>query len=739
VVGRRRALVAVAAVSLLASACSNAVVTVELPELEAQPVEVPEQTIVYDAEGRQLAVLRREFRERVDLDDVPVRLVDAVLAAEDQRFLQHAGVDVRAIARAAVRNVAAGEIEQGGSTITQQLVKQLYMPDAPRTPETKLREALLARELEREHDKDWILSQYLNTVYFGSGAYGVQAAAETYWRKDVGELDLAESALLAAIIRAPESLNPSRYPDAARLRRDLVLDAMHEAGTLGEEDAERAKAAPVEVLPRPAAPDVTERHWVDYVIRELLDDPSFGGSEAERAARLYGGGLRIHTTLRPDVQASARESLASELADDSDPDGAVVTLDPTTGEVLAAVSSVPYDQLQFDLATQGRRQPGSTFKTFALLAAITGGMHPEERLNANQATFDLPGGVSWRVRNYTRASYGRITLREATRASVNAAYARLVLELGASRVSALAKAMGIESPVEDSPVIVLGGLTDCCTPLEMAAAYGVLANLGERVPATPIDRIEDADGEVVWRPAETGLPVVEPSAAFVTTELLTDVVERGTGIRARVPGWEVAGKTGTVSDYVDAWFVGYTPTLVTSVWIGHQEGRVAMRGVNGYRAVTGGSIPADVFADHMTRVLAGQDPVPFELPDQYVTVLEIDPETGLRAAPWCPGEPSPVPRVIAPRETCPSPVPAPSPSPTPTASPDPCATPEGDGATPPSCTPSPTPAPSDGPGEDPSPTPSATSPPSPPPPTGPSPTPAPTPTGPSETTTDAGG
>ncbi|MDX1620809.1 MAG: transglycosylase domain-containing protein, partial [Nitriliruptorales bacterium] len=610
--------------ALVASGCSR-IVTLEAPQIDAVARVPPVQSYVYDATGEQLAVLRKEFRERIPLDDVPSELVDAVIAAEDQRFRQHAGVDARAIARAAIANQAAGRIVQGGSTITQQLVKNLYMPSEPRTPETKFKEALLARQLEQEHDKDWILEEYLNTVYFGNGAYGIQAAAETYWRKDARELELAESALLAGILRAPESLNPGRFPELARERRNDVLRDMASLGLVTDQDADEAARRPVSVQPRPPIPATVEPHWVDFVIRTLQDDPSFGRTREERSDRIYGGGLRIHTTLRRDLQAAARDVIAAHLPDDDDPEAAVVTIDPTTGYILAAAHALPYDDSQFDLATQTRRQPGSTFKAVVLAAALGSGYTPASSTDGRQGRLTKPDGVVWNVRNASGVSYGRISLAEATRASVNAAYARLILDLGVPRVAALGRAMGVTSPIPDDAQIAIGGGALAVTPVDMASVFATLANLGEHMPATPITHITDVDGNVVWRPDEVPRPAVDPSDAFVATEILQAVVERGTGRHARIPGWQVAGKTGTTNDYADAWFVGYTPTLATSVWVGHPQGRISMRYVHGYPRVLGGTIPADIWQDYMLRALADQEPVDFRLPPEHYEVVEIDP------------------------------------------------------------------------------------------------------------------
>ncbi|MBW3620205.1 MAG: transglycosylase domain-containing protein [Actinobacteria bacterium] len=710
--------------ALLASACGT-IVELELPELDAVPRDPPEQSLIFDADGNQLAVLRREFRERVAVDELPRHVLDAVVAAEDQRFWIHGGVDARAIVRAAAANLAAGGVEQGGSTITQQLVKTLYMPNDPRAPATKIREALLARQVEDEMPKEEILGEYLNTVYFGNGAYGIQAAAETYFRKEATALTLGEAALLAGIIRAPESLNPTREPDGAQRRRDLVLDAMVELGTAAPADAEAAKGAAVDVQPRPPSPPTSEPHWVDFVIRTLLDDPTFGDDEAARAQRLFGGGLRIHTTLRPELQALAREAVATHLPGDAgDPEVGLVHVDPATGHILASVGGRDYDEQQFDLATQARRQPGSAFKMFVLAAAVTSGYGPEDLVDGSPGTFDTPNGP-WQVRNYLGSRPGRLTLEQATWASVNGAYARLILELGTGRVAALARAMGVRSTINEDAPIALGGVDPGVSPLDMAAAYATLANLGERVPATPISRIEDADGAVVHRPDDRGQRVLDPSAAYVTTKILQGVVEHGTGVRARIPGWEVAGKTGTTESYADAWFVGYTATLAASVWVGHPEGRVPMRNVRGIRTVTGGSFPARIWRSYATAALAGEQPVDFSLPEEYYEVVELDPASGLRAAPWCAGEPTAVPRVLVPRDTCPSPTPAPTRTGTPLPLCTPAAGPGSEDATQQDCV-EPTPGPQPTGTGEPSPTPTGTAEPEPAPSAGDSPSEEPT-------------
>ena len=659
--GHVRATAAVLALALLLAACGR-VATLELPTVDAQ-ARIPDvQSVVLDADGEELAVLRREFREPVSLADVPRHTVDAVLTAEDRRFFEHAGVDARAVTRAAIANFTAGDIQQGGSTITQQVVKTLYMPEDERTPDTKLREAMLARDLEGQQSKAEILTDYLNAVYFGEGAYGIEAAAQTYFRVPAPQLDVAQSALLAAIIRAPESLTPTRHPEAAKLRRDDVLRRMAADGRIDAGTRDRALAEPIEVHGRLPRPETREPHFVDFVVRTLLQDPRLGGTEAERAQRIYGGGLRIHTTLRPELQELARTTLTQRLPDEDDPEAAITLVEPATGHIVAAAGNRSHEQLQYDLATQARRQPGSTFKTFVLAAAVAEGRHPESRLDGRQGRV----AAGWNVRNYDRRDYSSVTLAGATRLSVNSAYARLGIELGIPRVAATARALGVASPVpaDDEQITIGGGSLEVST-LDMAAAYATLGNLGTRRPATPVSHIENREGRTVWLPDTDTTSALAPSAAFVTLGVLQEAVEHGTGRAARVEGWEVAGKTGTTSDHTDAWFAGTTTALAGAVWMGHVEGRVPMTNVHGVPRVTGGSLPASIFGEVLTAALADLDPEPFELPDEEWELVEIDSRTGLRAAPWCPGEVERIPRILVPRETCPEPPPAPDPPPPP--------------------------------------------------------------------------
>ncbi len=708
-----RAAAIVIALALVATACSaDDIFTLTPPELELveQPEALP--SVVLDADGNVLTTLQREYRDRVTLDRVPQHLVDAVLAAEDQRFWEHEGIDGRALVRAAARNLAAGEVVEGGSTISQQVVELRFLPPTEDTMATKAREAALAVQLEDAHDKEWILEEYLNTVYLGGGAHGVGAAAWSYFRREVEEVSLAQAALLAGLIRRPGTTDPRVDPDAARERRDTVLQQMVGTGGATAEEAAAARQQPVVVREAPISPSPREPHIVDHVLRRLVQEPGLGPDEGSRWRALTGGGLTIHTTLDPDAQASARAALAAHLDEADEPDGALVTLDTTTGAILAAASTIPYDVLQFDLALQGARQPGSVFKGITLAAAISDGYSASDRLDARGGRISTDHGP-WTVRGSGR---GRTTLSTAVRWSDNGAFARLGLELGTERVAAMAGALGITSPLGSQPAMLLGGTTECCTVVEMATAYATLAAMGTRHDPHLVARIVDRDGTTIHEAPIQGQLVLDEVAAFDTVELLQQVVRSGTGRAAQVGDHAIAGKTGTTTDNVDGWFVGSTPELTTAVWVGHHDGRRTAR-VNG-RRVQGGGPPAQIFATHMAALL-GPGPGPeFVLPEHRLVTVEVDKRTGLRPAPWCPDTEL---RTFAdsrtPTETCPSPRPSPSPSPSPSAAPTPAPSTSPAPAPSASADPSPSPTPpkpSAPPTEpEPSPDPSATETPSP--------------------------
>ncbi len=583
-------------------------------------------SVVYAADGSVLAEWHGEQdRTIVPMEAVPQVLRDAVVSIEDERFYEHGGVDLRSVIRAAGVNAGAGEVRQGGSTITQQLVKLLFT-DGERTFGRKVREVLLAYQLESEADKDRVLEAYLNVAYFGNGAYGVQTASRRYFGKPVSEIELTEAALLAGVIRAPGRYSPIGDPEAALERRDTVIRKMAELGHISPAEEREALAAPLGLAP-PAAVPARAPYFVEWVKQDLIGRL---GSEA-----VYTGGLRVYTTLDPALQQSAEQAVASRLGGPDDPETAVVTVQASTGRVLALVGGRDYASDQYNLATQARRQPGSAFKTFVLVRALEEGVTPDSVYAGTPYSVQVADGV-WNVQNYENdATSASLTLRAATDWSVNAVYARLIMQIGAEDVVDVARRMGITSPLEPNPAIALGGLSQGVTPLEMASAYGTIATGGLAHPPTGIDRVLDDRGEVVWEP-EGGEPLraLEAGVARTAAEMLHGVVENGTGTAARLDEVWAAGKTGTTQSYRDAWFVGWAEGLSTAVWVGHREAQVEMVDVRGIQ-VTGGSFPAQIWRDHMARAVAAAPAgaVPGAAEPVLVAVCA---ESGALEGPRCP-------------------------------------------------------------------------------------------------------
>jgi membrane peptidoglycan carboxypeptidase len=629
----RRRLVPLLLACLLAAGCES-FVAVQFRPIEVVPVAVPEQTLIYAADGSLIATLRFANRVAVDREDLPDVLVDAVVAAEDRRFYNHGGVDARAIVRAALANRRAGQIVQGGSTITQQLIKNRYFPEAEDTLARKSAEARLALELEQNATKDEILLDYLNTVYFGAGAYGIQAAAQTYFGLDVSELGLPEAALLAGLIRSPERASPHRHPDRARAERQRVLNAMVATRAILPGQAEVIAMLPLGVGPPPTPPGTRFPYFVEYVKRLLLDEPALGPDEQTRVQRLYGGGLRIHTTIDPALQAHADAAARAFWSGEDDPEIAIAVVRPTDGAVVATVGGRDFATRQFDLATQAHRQPGSAFKTFAVVAALREGWTIEDHIDSGSAVLSRgPGLDPWSVRSGTA---GFLSLRDALAASSNGAFARLALRIGPHTIAEHARLMGIDSEIGTEPAIVLGGTSQGVTPLEMAEAYGVLANGGVRVEANPIVRITDADGALVYAPTRVAQIILDGETTWFTTKALQAVVEEGTGQEAAIDDRPTAGKTGTSQLNRDAWFVGFTPQLAAAVWIGYPDEERPLVGVHGVGRVQGGNWPARIWRAFMAAALADEPPLEFTYPENLEVTVLVDPTSGDLATQWCP-------------------------------------------------------------------------------------------------------
>ncbi|HSH58664.1 MAG TPA: transglycosylase domain-containing protein, partial [Acidimicrobiales bacterium] len=549
-----------------------------VPDVELRPLARRSQVLA--ADGSLLSALYEEDRVPVALADVPPVLVSAVLAVEDTAFFEHDGVSLRGLLRAARTNATEGGLEQGGSTITQQLVKNSIL-NADRSYDRKAREAVLALRMEQEMTKDEILQRYLNTVYFGQGAYGVHAAAERFFAKKLHELELPEAALLAGLISSPQGFDPVVRPEAALARRRHALRRMVRAGFISPADAEAAEQAPLptQVVRTAAQPN---DHFTEEVRRQLLDDPRLGVNPAERSETVLRGGITVHTTLDPPLQAAAEQAVREQLPE-SPFTAALVAIDPANGEVKALVGGRNFEQAKFNLATQGARQAGSSFKTIALAAWLAAGRSPEDLVEATApCEFPTPGAPepTWPVDNYEGGSGEAVvtTLRDATVRSANCAYARVSLALGPQKLVDMAHRLGVTRRLPSVPSVVLG--SGEVSPLEMASIYATLAAEGLRRPPVFIRSVVDDRGRVLLENAPAPERVLQPQVARTTTEVLRGVVERGTGRRAAI-GRPVAGKTGTSQEWRDAWFAGYTPQLSAAVWMGSPTAQESMVDVGG--------------------------------------------------------------------------------------------------------------------------------------------------------------
>ena len=596
----------------------------EICDLDAEEVRpLGETSYVYAVDDTFLGAIRSNtYRQSVSLDQMSPWLRQATVAMEDRRFHEHDGIDYRAIARAAWRNLEERRIVEGGSTITQQLVLSLYLARET-SLERKRVEACLAIQLEERWSKDRILQEYLNRVYFGNHAYGAEAAAQTYFSRRASQLGPAQAALLVGLIRAPSRYDPFRNPELATARRNEVLRAMLETGAIPPSAYEQLAELPLNLRRGQLFTTRREPYFFSYVRQEL--------------ARRYGeetvrqGGLRVYTTVLPRYQQLARRAIAQELGKQGDPAAAVIAIDPRNGAIRTMTSLVPGARPEFNLAVQGRRQTGSSFKTFVLAEAIRRGMHPYTTTYVSEPfSHPMPHGQEpWEPKTYTGRYLGPVNLVQATLASDNVVYAKMTLDLGPASVARTAKALGVTSPLAAVPSIGLGA--NDLSVLEMASAYATLAAGGVYHEPFAIRRVERADGatdEDVWGP-RPGRRVLPDAVAYHVTNVLEQNVERGTGTRAQIPGRPAAGKTGTTDDYGDAWFVGYVPQLATAVWVGYPNRLIPMTDVRGIR-VAGGTFPAAIWGRFMRPATARLEPLAWPEP---TSTVEWDPSWGeVRAA-----------------------------------------------------------------------------------------------------------
>lgn len=592
-------------------------VAAEAPDLdELKPINKGADSVVFAADGSRLGVVASDqIRTPVPLRKVPKVVQNATIAIEDARFYDHAGVDLSAIVRAAIKDIEAGEVVQGGSTITQQLVKNLYTNETERDLEAKIREAKLAEELENERSKRWILRQYLNTASYGTvdgrTSIGIEAAARTYFSKPAEKLGLTEAALIAGLPQSPSRFNPLQNPGPARARRNEVIEAMAEAGYISTERAERARRANLGLDPGiDSYTEVREPYFFDFVVQQLID--RYGPNTVRK------GGLEIHTTIDPALQETARAAIDGQLNLPDDPSAALVTIHPENGHVLAMASSSTFEDRQYNLAAQGQRQPGSAFKTMVLTAAVRQGIDPSSTTYTSRPlNLNLPEYGPWEVATYSNSYSGSMTLDEATLASDNTVYAQLDLDVGPENVTQTAKDLGISSKLNSLPAEGIGGLEFGVTPLEMANAYATLAAGGVRSRPIAISRVEFPDGKVdeIGKPKRE--PVFEDGVAAEVTGILERNIQSGTGTAASI-GCPAAGKTGTTDDFRDAWFAGYTPDKATAVWVGYPDEQRSMSSVHGI-AVAGGTFPARIWGDYM-EVAKGGECSSFPAPENSVSL-----------------------------------------------------------------------------------------------------------------------
>ncbi len=593
----------------------------KLPPIDQLAVpKRPPNVAILASDGTLLANRGETGGRTVALSELPAYAPKAFVAIEDRRFYHHFGIDPLGLGRAVAITLwrrGHGGV-QGGSTLTQQLAKNLFLTQE-RTLSRKIQEAILAVWLERKYTKDQILELYLNRVYFGSGAYGIEAAAQRYFSKPARSLSLAEAATLAGVVQAPGRLAPNRNPDAAQKRAEIVIADMRDQGFISDGMAKVALAHPAQAIENVGGG--TANYAADYVMDAL--DEKIGALE---------GDITVATTLDSRLQSLAEHILGEELDAKGGKldvgEGALVALSPD-GAVKALVGGRDYARSQFNRATSARRQPGSSFKPFTYLTAIEHGLTPDTV--REDGPINIKG---WKPENYTHEYFGQVTLKQAFAMSLNTVAVRLAYEFGPKAVAATAARLGIQSPLQATPSIALG--TSEVTPLELVTAYATFANGGLGVEPHVIASVKSAGGQVLFRQGvESHGRVIDPTAHAMMIDMMRETLLTGTARKAEIPNWDAAGKTGTTQDYRDAWFVGYTATLVTGVWLGNDDD-------SPMKKVTGSGLPAEVWNRFMRAALAGSTPVPLPATQWERAPGLFDPSPPIASAPsLAPGQAGP--------------------------------------------------------------------------------------------------
>lgn len=581
--------------------------------------ELANNSFVFASDNSYIGTLHGpQNRELIKLADISPKTVDAILAVEDADFYTHNGINARSIARALISNVNAGGIKQGGSTITQQLVKNLVLDDDRQQVDRKIPEAALALRLEDQMTKDEILELYLNTVYFGAGAYGVKTAALVYFAKEAKDLDWPESALLASLISSPSSLDPTRNPDGAQRERRLALRRVEAEGYITEAARKQYEQAPLPSVrnqQQSSLDDLEDGYFLEEVKQQLLKLPALGKTQAARIEAIFAGGLRIFTTFDHAAQADAERAVIDTLVlvNDERFTAALAAVEPGSGAVRALIGGPGFDKFKFDIATQKGRPTGSSIKGLVLAAAMEAGVVPADSIDGTgPCMFANKGGTPdpYTAENFSGSGGSFGDLIGQTLRSSNCAYLRLAQVVGLNNVISTARALGVNARLD--PVLTLPlGVFDI-TALDMANAYASIANNGVRVDPYFVERVEDRDGKVLYHHTASQTRAISVQSARLVTQVLEKNVVGGTGTKARLPAQPAAGKTGTSSDFTDAWFVGYTPYLSTAVWMGNAEASIEMRNVGGVSAVTGGSFPAEIWGAFNTAYHETRPVKPFE-------------------------------------------------------------------------------------------------------------------------------
>jgi penicillin-binding protein 1A len=587
-----------------------------------KPAGLGQNSIVYASDGSLLGVIPSERnRQPVPLKRMSPWIPRATVAIEDRRFYEHGGVDPEGIARAFWEDVRAGEVVQGGSTITQQLVRNLYI-GRERTLERKVKEACLAIKLDRERSKNAILADYVNLVPYGNLAYGIEAAAQTYFSRHARDLNLPQAALLAGLPQAPTDYEPFGHPDRALARRNQVLASMFQGGRITRAQYEWASSRGLNLKPGRLYKTIREPYFFSYVREELVRE--YG------AATVHSGGLKVYTTINPGWQRVAQRAIRTALPYRDDPAAALISIDPKNGAIRAMTAVTPgRARNQYNLLSQARRQPGSTFKTFVLTAAVSEGMNPETT-SYNSAPFyyrptpdgdcDSGAGGWWCVTTYGHDYHGYSSVESATLRSDNTVYAQLTLDVGPEKIASVARRLGVRSPLDVKgayvPSMGLGSIP--ISPMDLASAYATLAAGGIYSEPMAIRKVVLPNGRVDTG-AGWGKPrrkrVISDGVAYEVTQILEENMTSGTGTTAYF-GFPAAGKTGTTEQHADAWFSGYTPMLQTTVWVGYTRGEIPMENVHGI-SVSGSTFPSMIWHDYMHAVLGERPAVDFPQPRNW--------------------------------------------------------------------------------------------------------------------------